>query len=374
MAFEPGRGATAVPVRTTLISAAVAIAVLIATLTFGASLNHLATAPLLQGWNWDAVIGNPHSEPIYDKAVRTLGGNADIGGFSGIAGPVGLPVNGHEVAFMGVETVKGAVTPPVIEGQVPNAPDEIALGAKELRRLHTSVGKTVKVGDGEHSQTMRIVGRSVLTPVIVNDQVRLGEGAVVTMKAFNDLAPPDSDPESLGENVFLMRFRPGVNRAAVLGRLRSDFPGTVLTAVRPADVENLRRVNGLPGLLAILFAAVALLTVGHMLVSSVRRRRHDIAILRTMGFVRRQVTATVAWQATTVILIGLVVGIPIGIVLGRWTWAVIANQLGVRDVTVVPVLVVLLIAAASIVAANALASVPGLVAARTRPAEILRTE
>jgi len=52
----------------------------------------------------------------------------------------------------------------------------------------------------------------------------------------------------------------------------------------------------------------------------------------------------------------------------------VASQLGVRDQPVVPALVVAVVVAGSLAAANALASVPGLVTARTRPAEILRTE
>src|SRR5207248_4343367 len=176
------------------------------------------------------------------------------------------------------------------------------------------------------------------------------------------------------EKLFLVRFKAGVNRSVAVRRLQHDFPGTVLLAVRPADLENLRRVDHLPSLLAALFGAVALFTVGHMLVSSVRRRRHDVAILRTMGFVRRQVSAVVAWQATTVVVFGLVVGLPLGIAGGRWPWRGVANQLGLRAEPVVPVLVVLLVGAGALLVANALAPLPGLLAARTRPAEILRTE
>src|SRR5207253_5265936 len=61
MALEPGHGATAVPVRTTLVSAAVAVTLLVGALTFGAGLTHLANTPKLQGWNWDVSVGNPHS-------------------------------------------------------------------------------------------------------------------------------------------------------------------------------------------------------------------------------------------------------------------------------------------------------------------------
>jgi len=73
-------------------------------------------------------------------------------------------------------------------------------------------------------------------------------------------------------------------------------------------------------------------------------------------------------------VVGLVIGVPLGVAAGRWTWGLVANQLGVRDQPVVPLLVVALVVAGSLLVANALASLPGVVAARTRPAEILRTE
>ena len=74
------------------------------------------------------------------------------------------------------------------------------------------------------------------------------------------------------------------------------------------------------------------------------------------------------------VVIGLLVGLPLGIAGGRWAWRVVANQLGVRAEPVVPVLVVVLVGAGALLMANALAFLPGLLAARTRPAEILRTE
>jgi len=377
MALEPGRGPTAVPVRTTLISAAVAVGLLVATLTFGASFNRLATTPRLQGWNWDVSVGNPHSNDIRDSAVSALSANPDVAGFSGLAGPAGARINGHDVSVMGIEAVKGDVLPPFLEGRAPSAPDEIALAARDLRAAHAKVGQTVSVEVPDQQPVrMHVVGRMVLTPSIVNGQIRIGDGGLVTMDTFKSTltAGQGNDAESTSENVFAVRFKPGVHRAAALGRLQGEFPGTVLTALRPADVENLRRVSALPSVLAALFTVVAMLTVGHMLVSSVRRRRHDVAILRTMGFVRRQVAATVAWQANTVIVIGLLFGLPIGIALGRWTWGLVANQLGVRNQPVVPVLAVVVIAVGSFVLATVLSSVPGLLAARTRPAEILRTE
>src|SRR5205807_3719409 len=56
MAFEPGRGRTAVPVRTTMFGAALSLFALAAALSFGSSLNRLVTTPALSGWNWDVLV------------------------------------------------------------------------------------------------------------------------------------------------------------------------------------------------------------------------------------------------------------------------------------------------------------------------------
>ena len=66
--------------------------------------------------------------------------------------------------------------------------------------------------------------------------------------------------------------------------------------------------------------------------TAIGRRRRDLAVLKTMGFVRRQVTITVAWQATAMVAIALLVGMPIGVALGRWAWTLLAGQLGVPAV------------------------------------------
>src|SRR3954462_2613495 len=79
------------------------------------------------------------------------------------------------------------------------------------------------------------------------------------------------------------------------------------------------------------------------LLASVRRHRRDLAVLKTIGFVRRQVSATVAWQATTLALGALVAGVPAGLALGRWTWRLVANGLGSVSPPIVPVTAMLLV-------------------------------
>ncbi len=67
---------------------------------------------------------------------------------------------------------------------------------------------------------------------------------------------------------------------------------------RPAEIVNYRTIGATPTLLvsALVLGAIAALTL--TLVASVRQRRRDLALLKTIGFVRRQLASVVAWQAT----------------------------------------------------------------------------
>jgi hypothetical protein len=85
------------------------------------------------------------------------------------------------------------------------------------------------------------------------------------------------------------------------------------------------------------------------------------------------VRATVAWQATILGAVGLVVGIPLGILVGRWAWDLVATGLGVRPVVESPVAWLVLAVGAALVIVNLIALVPGRIAARPRPAVALRT-
>ena len=112
----------------------------------------------------------------------------------------------------------------------------------------------------------------------------------------------------------------------------------------------------------------------HLLLSSLNRRRREIGLLKTLGLFRCQVALSVGWQTTTVALIGIVIGVPLGIAVGRAIWNAFAANLGVGTEPVVTVWVIAALAAATLVVANVLAVVPAFVAARARPASLLRVE
>jgi hypothetical protein len=370
MAFDSGRGLNAVPVRTALASAVIAVVVIAGALTFGANLSRLADQPQLQGWNWDVAVGNPHSEDVAKTAIPLLDRNPSVAAFSSIASrEEGIAaVNGHPLPLFGIDVVKGPVLVTYLAGRAPRGLDEIALGGRTMTDRHIAIGQRVNVSAGDTKRSMVVTGRVLLTPSVLNNSSPLGRVGVVTGAALRSLDP------TAAKNVFLVRFGAGVDNNAALRRLRHDFPGTVLTAVRPSDVENLRRVDRMPALLAALFALIALLIVGNMLVSSVRRRRRDLAVLRTMGFVRRQVTASVLWQATMVAALAIVIGIPLGVIVGRVNWTIVAHQFGLSDAVIVPGARLVAVALGALLAINLIALVPALLATRTPPSGILHTE
>jgi hypothetical protein len=366
LAFEPGRDRSAVPVRSALLGMVVALAAVMTVLVFGSSLAHVISTPVLAGWNWDVAVGNPHSGDTRAQTVPKLRANPHVTGFTATA--LGdAQVGRHDVPIVGLQPVRGNVAPPVLAGRLPQTPGEIALSGGELRALHQRVGGHITARTARGPVPLHIVGQVVLSPEITNEQVALGSGGVMTLAGTDRVSRPQPPV-----NVFLVRLRDPANPAA-LAELNRQFPGVVLPAVAPPEVRELQGVSGLPLALALLLTLLAIGTVGHTLVTSVRRRRRDLAILKTVGFVGRQVRATVAWQATAIAVTGLVIGVPLGLAAGRWAWTLFANGFAIEPVAVISPLVLLTVPA-GLALANAVAAIPAQTAAHTQPATVLRAE
>jgi len=129
-----------------------------------------------------------------------------------------------------------------------------------------------------------------------------------------------------------------------------------------------------PALLGGVLVLSAVVSLGLTLASGVSRRRRDLSILKSLGFTRGQVSATVVWQSSIIVAVGLVVGLPLGIALGRWLWILFAERLPVLAQPAVPALALAGIACALVLLANLVATVPARVAGRTPVAAILRSE
>jgi hypothetical protein len=368
LALGPGRG------RGALVGLGLAVVVVVAAATFARSLDHLVATPSLQGWNWDAVVGNGQEESIEDEG-ELLETNPLVDGWSGRMEPFAAQVDGKDVDLEIIGRGDGP-TAAASEGRAPSRAGEVALGEETLDEVGAGIGDRVELAFDtvtDVGQEIRGGGTStVVGTVLFNDaeeqQTELGQGALVTLDGLEALG---------GQPVvsrFLVDYAEGVDEDEAYRSLQADFGRTVLRPVNAVDVENLRRVSGVPVMLAALVGALALAVLAHALVTTLHRRRRDLAVLRTLGFLRRQLGAAVLAFAGTTVVLAVVVGAPLGIGVGRWSWQLVADSLGTPAAPVVPPVVVALIAPVTLLVAAAVAAGPARAAAETRPALVLRSE
>jgi ABC-type antimicrobial peptide transport system permease subunit len=172
----------------------------------------------------------------------------------------------------------------------------------------------------------------------------------------------------------LIRSAPGAAGAAELARVVSQYREFVNFSDEPLELVNFGESVNFPLLFGGLLALFGAATMVHLLLVSVARRRTEAGLLKVLGFVRHQVAAVVGWQATTVALAGIVVGVPLGIAAGKVAWRVFATNFGVVPLPVVQAAPLAVLACGVLAAANALAVLPAWLAGRARPAQLLRAE
>jgi ABC-type lipoprotein release transport system permease subunit len=346
--------------RGTIAAAVAAIAITVTAATFVASMRHLTSTPRLYGqtWDYETFAGAPLSDKLVRAIVRDRGLQAVAGGTDDT-----ISLNGVDTGVRAWDNLRGTIAPELIRGRAPQALGEVVLAPKTLDATHARVGSTVVAHSGKRRRRLQVVGVGVLPSSKFN---KLGYGAITTFGTLKTIHPAAT------RALLLMRFAPGPT-AAVRKRLDLYFDGNVV--IKPDEVGDFGRIDRLPFYIAALAIAGACAALAHALVTRVRRSRHDLAILKTLGFTRGQVAAAVAWQASAIVAIAVLIGVPLGIGLGRFAWQLFADDLGVASEVVVPVLVAFVwVPAAALVLANLLALAPGWLAARVRPALTLRTE
>jgi ABC-type antimicrobial peptide transport system permease subunit len=141
---------------------------------------------------------------------------------------------------------------------------------------------------------------------------------------------------------------------------------------QPGDIRNYDRVRSTPVALAAVLVLLAAAILIHTLVTTVRRWRPDLALLTTLGFVRRQLAAATAWHAVLVAGVSLLLGVPLGAAVGRVVWSTFARHLGVDAAAVTPWTAIVLVVPVALLLAVLVAVVPALMARRNRPAVALR--
>ena len=312
-----------------IVGVAFAAAAGVAAWSLVTSYDELRAEPARYGSAWDAQVGNVGSP---SQQVDTRARLESIPGIEavGLLTTQGIQDDPSFTIFAGEPFMGDVDFGTITAGRAPTKPTEIALGRTSMRKYDVGIGDTFTVADPvdpDNTFDFDVVGE-----VVVNDALasRPGVGALVTPEAFASMAP-ESQSQTYG-----VYIDPGADREATLDALRAAFPTTFLETSTPMQVSNLGLVSGQPAWLALIVGLLAGAALIHALVTSVRSNRRQIGVLKSIGFTKRQVMSTVAWHASLLTGAALMVGIPLGIVIGRVTWSAIVDNLGVVSSTVVP--------------------------------------
>jgi hypothetical protein len=406
-ALERAAGRLRAPVRTSLAGSAVAVAAVVAALVFSASLGGLVSHPERYGWNWTLLIQSQGGWGGWTSPAALSGLVSHQPGVTGwsefgfsqlqmakaeAGAPVSRDAAGPIVPVLGLVQHPGAaVEPPTTSGHPLAGKYQLELGAVTMRQFGLHLGDQVRIWPDNHLFT--VVGTVTLPSmgVVLTEHVSLGTGAMIEESALEEVqelatkqpvANGGSDAASTPAAPSAVAI--DVSSAADASRLAARIikaepdgtPGGMyqLPPQQGAQIINFQQMGALPLALALGVAAAAIVALALTVMASVRQRRRELALLKSLGMQRGQLRAIVASQAVTIMMVATLVGVPLGVAGGRWIWTSFANSIGVVPAPVVPVTELALGIAGLIAAGVLLALWPAAIAARTVPAVLLRTE
>jgi hypothetical protein len=382
-ALERRSGGGTVPVGTALLGTVLAVVALCGTTVFGASLSHLTATPRLYGDAFALDVTNPGPDGPDPAVLDSLEHDKAVTGITeGFA--FEISIDHTPVGAIAGEALRGEMPLSTVTGHLPDKDAQIGLGGATMHRANAHIGSLVSVAMTAPSGRTRTATFRVVSQIsfpVLGGAVGLGTGAAFTLSAYRDAVCP-----------------PGPGRAACL-QPAGPLPGGLLVSVAqgaagkaaathfldanaaitsepptPTSLVNFGEAVNFPLIFGLLLAVSGAATLVHLLVVSVARRRREVGLLKAVGFVNSQVASAVAWQAVTLALIGVVIGVPVGIVVGRQVWLAFADNLGAVPVAVVQAWLVVVVAVGVILGALVLAVAPALVATRSHPSDLLRTQ
>lgn len=376
MALGAGTARVAATGRSALFGAASGLAGMTAAVVFSASMTHLIDQPRLYGAAADALVGVGEGgaalEP-YESLRKELADDPRVERFAGgvhlkplvAENSVAEPVPSFA---LDERTDMELIT--VLTGRLPAVRGEVAVGPAVARSFGLTEGSTLLL----RSKTGDDIAHEVVGTVVVPEFLDFAyhEQMVLTMDGADGLATLDEGDQEGTVYLFAVDATEGEGGAALLDELSARAP-VVLERATPGPVASTDEVDRLPVAVAGFLGVLALGILLHFFVVAARHHRRDFSVLRVLGFERRQVLAALLWQSFTLIALGLLLGVPAGLLVGRAAWSLLAGRVDVVDEVVVPLSLVAGMAAAT-AASLVLALLPGWSAIRTQPAEALRAE
>jgi energy-converting hydrogenase Eha subunit A len=374
-ALEPGRGRTAVPVRPALVGAITGVLGILAAFIFSRGVSDTVGHPerFGQTHQLDAFIGaNGQDFLPADKLLAVAAANPDVIGIDDARQAVATGPGGSVIVYSYTAGPK-AISVVIISGRMPTSPSEVALAPRTLEAQHVRVGDQVRLSGDKGSRLYTVTGSGLMPEGPRNGYAA---GAWISAAGYDSLF------EGHKFHALLLSLRPGADTDATIAALARATDKAVPEAAGfafsppepPIEVAEIRTVRTLPIVLGGFLALLAVGAVGHALTTAVRRRSHDVAVLRALGMTPWQCRWIVVTQASVLAVIGLLFGVPLGLALGRTLWRVVAHYTPLQYVAPTAVLTLLVVVPAALLIANLLAAIPGHRAARLRVSHILRAE
>jgi hypothetical protein len=228
--------------------------------------------------------------------------------------------------------------------------------------------------------TLPSIGVGLTDHVSLGTGAMLSEATLLSVEGLHSLNTSTNEAISALPSTIAIDLAPGVRPGSVVRPiLKADIgapPGGVYQVPRVlgASIVNANQMTGQPLALALALGVAALVSLSAAVAATARRRRRDLAVLQALGLTRRQRRGIIAWQTRTLLAVAVMVGLPLGLLAGRWTWAGFATSLGVVPVTVLPLTSLAVGLTLLLVAGPLLTSLPRFFSREAGTASLLRTE
>jgi len=376
-ALEAGKGRTSVPVRPALVGAIVGVLGIVAAFTFSYGVSDAASHPERFGQTFQLGVFmgiNSTDFGSSEKVIAALRQQPSVTGIDDARTAVATGPDGKSSVSIWAAPDRLKPMPVVVTaGRMPVTASEVALAPRSLAALHVHVGSKVALSASKGKQTFTVVG-TALVPTGPHNEY--SDGGWMTAAGYNSIF------HGFKFHLILVTLAPGARSshadktlATAILKQHPDLKGLSFSTPDPIqEIILLKQVRVLPIVLGFFLALLAIGAVGHALATAVRRRSHDLAVLRALGLTQWQCRWVVVVQASLLALLGLLFGIPVGLAIGRVVWHGVADYTPLQYVPPLAIWVMLLIAPGALLVANLLAAWPGRRAARLHIAHILRTE
>jgi hypothetical protein len=284
--------------------------------------DRLRSEPRLQGWAFDAIAtsANGGTPDGFADAGDRLERSEVVTNVTRYMQTTGA-YHGVDIDMFGLDDRRGSVDLALLQGRRPSAEGETAVGPYLFGQFDLHIGDPLVLPgpDGEDVH-LRVVGEAVF-PLIGNT----GFGSTVLMTRATAVKA-GVKPLNVG---YLVDLAPG----ATIDDLQ-EAGGDAIVALPPASPPSLIRLQdaiGSTNALSAFFAVFALSVLAYGAITSSGRQRREYAVVRSIGFRRRQVVGAFLWQAVITLVLAAIVAVPIGLGIGRVAWSLTSRNIGLLD-------------------------------------------